>query len=212
MLFFTLSPETLKTLFSSGPKECRLLIASEGYQPDHLSPGYQSSLSSTDQAEDPQGTLWFLSPFPKNEQVKKKQKVKKSEKSLKKVKSWKRWPCLHSNKALPSLLLPLLLHCTPEWGDVALFHPVGLRWGERTLHLLSSPAAWREPSSHPGEQGRRVMWDPCSAGAQFCKSLPKSHCTETQGMESFTLLWHLGLLGVHFGRNQRSHFSSTISS
>lgn len=64
MSFFTLSPEILKNLFPLGLKEYRLLIASEGFQAD-LSPGYQLTLSSKDQAEDPPGMLWLLSPLPK---------------------------------------------------------------------------------------------------------------------------------------------------
>jgi len=65
MLFFTLSPETLKNLFSLGLEEYRLPRALEGFQAEHLSPQCKPSLRGTDQAEDPQGTRWFLSPLPK---------------------------------------------------------------------------------------------------------------------------------------------------
>lgn len=65
MLIFTLSPETLENLFLPASKEYRLQIASGGFQADHLSPGYQLTLSSKDQAEDLQGMLWLLLPLSK---------------------------------------------------------------------------------------------------------------------------------------------------
>lgn len=106
----------------------------------------------------------------------------------KKIKRWKMLPHCLSKRARLSLMHPLLPDQVPEGGDVATFLPTDSKQSERILHILSSPAARWEPSSHQGEWGRKLRWEPCFPGAWFGRSLPKTHCAKTQGMKGVTSL------------------------
>lgn len=128
------------------------------------------------------------------------------------MKSWKGLSHQLSKRASLFLLHPLLLDQASKGGDMATFLPTDPRQSERTLHIFSSPAAWWEPSSHQGEWRRKVRWEPCFPGAQFGRSLPKIYCAKTQGIKGVTSPCLLGLWGVHFVKNYRSHLSSTIHS
>lgn len=66
MLLFIPSLETFKNLFLLAPKEYTSSDSLRGIT-GRSSPGHQPTLSSTDQAEDPQSVLWCLSSLPKNQ-------------------------------------------------------------------------------------------------------------------------------------------------